>query len=597
MSRLLAIGVASVDRLHLQDRTVESAGGAGLYTAMAARRCGTQVSLFGPRPEPCPVPLKPATTRLTEWLGPVVTPEQLPRFEISYPQGRTEYHQASVGAEAMGSPAMLPADLSQYDHVHVCALAANADLQLSFVRACQQRGAVQVSAGTSPTAVAESPQAVRAMMEQCDYFFLNGREATAVFGSPEAACTEPGKVLYITLGAEGARVIQGGITTLVPAIRATVLDPTGAGDTFCGAVLASLLQKQHPIMAARRGAALAAEMIGQVGPEALLSEEPPPEAQLDPRVRIDEGQVRRVARVISTLAEAPSYAWIAPTLPPVGHPKTLDYFFAATLQQFSFWTVQDNRYHLPLIAPIGGEERKGSDYLWDAITRQLERDPEFCSPERQANLSREELLEVFRADDGQDPMPALDLHLEQARQYGRDMLALGLTPQALVDQALAATQPLQTFLLMLDKVGGYKEDPLRKKSALLALGLNNRPEGFFPLRDDERIAPIMDYHIQRLFLRTGLVEVLDEELRANLANRQVVSSAGEWAVRYPAYLAYDLLLSLSGKSSGALNGLTFSTARQRCPEMTEPQCQSCILDPVCAHHKAYFQPVLRTTFY
>ena len=32
----------------------------------------------------------------------------------------------------------------------------------------------------------------------------------------------------------------------------------------------------------------------------------------------------------------------------------------------------------------------------------------------------QELLDVFRSDDGEDPMPALDLHLEQARQYGRD---------------------------------------------------------------------------------------------------------------------------------------------------------------------------------
>jgi hypothetical protein len=224
-------------------------------------------------------------------------------------------------------------------------------------------------------------------------------------------------------------------------------------------------------------------------------------------------------------------------------------------------------------------------------------DPEFCSPQRQANLSREELLEVFRADDGQDPMPALDLHLEQARHYGRDMLTLQLTPQAAIDQALASAQPLQTFLVILDKVGGYKEDPLRKKSSLLALALNSRPERFFPLRDDELIGPIMDYHIMRLLLRTGLIDVVDGELRAKLAERQVISLAEEWAVRYPAYLAYEMLLSLSGKSPGALNGLTFSTARQRCPELTEPQCQSCPLDPVCAHSKEYFQPVLRTTFY
>ena len=194
-------------------------------------------------------------------------------------------------------------------------------------------------------------------------------------------------------------------------------------------------------------------------------------------------------------------------------------------------------------------------------------------------------------------MPALDLHLEQARQYGRDMLALQLTPQAVLQQALASTQPLQTFLVTLDQVGGYKEDPLRKKSLLLAMILNDRPEAFLPLRDDEQIAPIMDYHFQRSCLRIGLIDVLDRELETKLINRQVVSPAEEWAIRYPSYLALEGIVLRSGKSLSAVNNFLFTNARKRCPEMSEPECRFCQLDPVCAHRKELFQPVLRTTFY
>lgn len=194
-------------------------------------------------------------------------------------------------------------------------------------------------------------------------------------------------------------------------------------------------------------------------------------------------------------------------------------------------------------------------------------------------------------------MPALDLHLEQARQYGRDMLALRLTPRAVLDKALASTHPLKTFLATLDHIGGYKQDPLRKKSLLLALSLNDRPERFLPLRDDEQLAPIMDYHNMRSCLRIGLVEVLDGALEAKLVNRQVVSPAEEWAVRYPAYLAFAQLVTQSGRTLSTVNGLIFLNARKRCPEMTDPQCVSCEFDPVCAHRKEFFQPVLRTTFY
>ncbi|MBN1401876.1 MAG: hypothetical protein JXA74_13630 [Anaerolineae bacterium] len=596
MSRLLVIGGASIDVLHLEDRTVTCAGGAGMYTAMAARRCGAQVTLFGPRPAPCPQLLMPVAQRLAGWLGPSICPAQLGRFEISYRQGGTEYLKASVEAERMLSPAALPADLSEYDLVHVTPL-GDASQQLAFIQACRQRGAKQISAGTWPSVTVEEPEAVRAVIEQSDCFFMNTLEAEAVFGSLEAARTRPGQFLFVTLGAEGAYIVQGDTATAIPAIPAIVLDPTGAGDTFCGGTLAYLLQTNHPIMAARYAVALAAEMITQVGPAALLSDDPPPEARPDARVRVNDEQVARLAKVISAAPDVSPYPVVGPTYPPPGHPRAADYFFAATLQQFSFWSLRGNRYYQPLIAEIGGVRRKGSDYLWCALTRSLAQDPEFCSPERQANLNRRELLAAFRADDGEDPMPALDLHLEQARRYGRDMLALRLTPQAVLDKALASAQPLQTFLVTLDHVGGYKEDPLRKKSLLLAMLLNGRPETFLPLRDDEKITPIVDYHFQRLCLRIGLIDVLDGGLEAKLIARQIVSPSEEWAVRYQTYRAEEQLVILSGKSLADVNGFLFSIARRRCLEMTEPECGLCALNSVCVHRKAFFQPVLRTTFY
>ncbi|NIM94547.1 MAG: hypothetical protein GTO18_12675 [Anaerolineales bacterium] len=596
MKRLLVVGGASIDVLHLEGRTVTCAGGTGLYTALAARRCGVSVSMLSPRPDPCPDHLKPVAGLLSEWLGPVVSPNQLQQFEISYRGGKSEYLNVSLGAEEMISPEMLPVDLSEYDLVHVICL-ENAQRQLSFIQACRQRGAKQISAGTRPGDAIENIGVVLAVIEQSDYFFMEEPDATAVFGSIESASTEPGKVLYITMGTLGVCIIQGDALTVIPAVPATLLDPTGAGDAFCGAALAYLLQAVHPIMAAHQASALVAEMIGHAGPAALMLDDPPPGMALDARVQVNGGQVRKVAEIVPTLSEASPYPFVSPELPPVGHPRTLDYFFVATLQQFSFWTERDNRYDQPLIAKISGVELKGSDYLWEAFRRRLEQDEDFCSPERQASLSREELLEVFRADDGEDPMPALDLHLEQAQQYGRDMLALQLTPQTVLQKALASTQPLQTFLVTLDHVGGYKEDPIRKKSLLLALILNARPETFFPLRDDEEIAPIADYHLMRICLRTGMIDVLDSELVTKLADRQIISPAEEWAVRYPAYLALEELLMLSGTSLSAVNNLLFTSARKRCFEMTEPQCRLCPLDSVCAHRREMFQPVMRTSFY
>ena len=505
MKQLLVIGGASFDILHLEGQTVSGAGGAGMYTTMAAIRCGAKVSMFSPCPDPMPDILRPVAQNLTEWLGPTILPEQLPRFEIAYRGVKTEYLTAFLGAESDLSPELLPEDLTDYDLVHVCPF-DDALKQLSFIMACRNRGAQKISSGTGLFIVEKQAEAVREVVEASDCSFMNEQEATAVFGSCESAHTAPGKVLFITLGDQGASIIQGDTATFIPAVPTTELDPTGAGDTFCGATLAYLLQNKHPVMAARHAAVLASEMITQIGPTALLSRYPAPKEALDGRIELNCPQVRSVARQIATIAEVAPYQFTSPELPPVGHPKTVDYFFAATLQQFSFWTERDGRYERPLIAKLGGVERKGSDYLWETYRRAVEQDPDFCSPERQADLSRQELLAVFRADDGTDPMPALDLHLQQARQYGRDMLALQLTPQIMLEHALASTQPLQTFLSTLDHIGGYKEDPLRKKSSLLALILNQRPEKFLPLRDDEQIAPVIDYHLMRSALRIGLIE-------------------------------------------------------------------------------------------
>ena len=194
-------------------------------------------------------------------------------------------------------------------------------------------------------------------------------------------------------------------------------------------------------------------------------------------------------------------------------------------------------------------------------------------------------------------MPALDLHLEQARQYGRDMLAIGLTPQAILARAKGSAHPLATLLHTLDQVAGYKEDPLRKKSMLLAMILKDRPERFLSLSDDELQKPIVDYHLMRSCKRIGLLQVVDDALREKLVERRVVSPAEEWAVRLPAYLALEQVISLSGRGLSAVDSFLFTNARKLCPELSEPQCHACQLDPVCAHRKEFFQPVLRTTFY
>ena len=585
-----------MDRLHLAGGSVETIGGAGLYTALAAYRCGARVALLAPRPEPCPIALQPLADRLTAWHGPVVTPADLPRFEIAYPDGRTEYRLSYFGAVPQLTPDLLPVDLSDALLIHITPL-GDPVRQLAFLEACRQRGARQLAAGTSFVFIEQQADAVRQVMAVADYFFLNHREAIALFGELEKAHAAPGKVLFITLGAKGVLVVQGDHATMIPTTAVSEVDPTGAGDSFCGATLARLGQKQHPIMAARQALPLVAAMVGQVGPAALLADGPIPATALDARVRLDETQLTRVAAAIASYPGTIPHDFVTAALPPINHPAALDYFFAATLQQFGFWYTREEAYDSPMWATIAGQRYKGSEYLWAAFWRQELAKPGFSTPEQQAKLNHQTFVDLMLDDDGQNPLPAIGLHLDQAQAYGRDMLALQLTPQAIVEEARSSARPLRTFLARLDQIGGYKEDPLRKKSALLAKILNQRPEQFLPFAAGEDVTPVIDYHAMRACLRLGLVELLDDQLKAKITRRELVTPAEEWAVRFACYKAYEQLVVRSGKRYGAVGWFLFSSMRQYCLEMGEPQCSKCHLESVCQQKRGLFQPVIRTSFY
>ena len=596
MPDLLVVGGASIDKLHIGGQVVPSAGGTGLYTALAARRCGAQVELYGPRPDPMPEILRPAAERLSGWLGPLFPEEEIAHFEISHVGDHANYIYYSAGKEAEIDPNGLPADLSSYDLVHVTAM-GNALQQRAFFQACLARGARRISAGTFLKDVQEHSRVVKETLELADIFFMNEQEAAGIFGSPEEAGARPGQLLFITRGKNGVTVVQGSQRTCIPALSAEALDPTGAGDTFCGAALAHLLNGRHPVMAAGLAARLAAQEITLPGPQALLLNDPLPGIALDERVRVNENQVGAVSAVVKGLEAATPFDFTGAHLPPTGHPAALDYFFAVTLQQFGFWETAGGRYERPMIAPLNGDMLKGSTYLYRAFLRPLDNDTDFYSPERQANLTRDKLLAVLRADDCSDPMPALDLHLEMARAYGRDMMALGLTPRTLLERARPSATPLLELLNSLDHIGGYKEDPLRKKSSLLALSLNQRPEGFLRFGDGESVAPVIDYHAMRGCLRSGLVEVLYEDLYEKLATRRELEPDEEGAVRLAAYQAVERVVEVSGKSLGAVDWFFFNYLRALCPEMSAPRCAECALDKVCAKRKELFQPVFRTTFY
>ena len=195
-------------------------------------------------------------------------------------------------------------------------------------------------------------------------------------------------------------------------------------------------------------------------------------------------------------------------------------------------------------------------------------------------------------------MPSLVRLMETFEASGRlDRKVEGLAANdELLRRAAADPKPLYALLTALAEIPGYAEDPLQKKAMLLAIVLENRPERFLKVTDPESAVPIIDYHLQRSALRTGLVRVEDAALRKKLAARELLAQADEERIRAATYEAIEKLMARSGLSAAAVDWFFFQN-RTRCPETVEPDCPACPVQPFCARDTRLFQPVFRTTAY
>ncbi|MEO1103868.1 MAG: PfkB family carbohydrate kinase, partial [Pseudomonadota bacterium] len=76
----------------------------------------------------------------------------------------------------------------------------------------------------------------------------------------------------VKLGPEGVLVWDRAAhsAVAVPALPVATLDPTGAGDSFCGGFLAGLVETGDPVEAARFGAVAASAVVRHFGADGAL---------------------------------------------------------------------------------------------------------------------------------------------------------------------------------------------------------------------------------------------------------------------------------------------------------------------------------------
>lgn len=277
MGNILVVGCASFDTLHCnQDgriHTFDTIGGAGLYTALAAAKQGATTYLYAPRPEPLPEIFEPVEKLIT-WDGPRVSINEMPRLEIEHHgNGRATLLGATWAAEDQLTPHSMSAfgDL-EFDAIHIAAL-SSAEKQCQFVSKLKKdRPASLISAGTYAQAIKLDRTAVLSLLDSADLFFMNDNESGLLFDDQQLTVSKSGKIIFVTSGASGASAFTHEDKLDILAILVKELDPTGAGDTFCGAMLAGLTSKLDLKSALKNAAYLSGKVVETPGPEFLLSQ-------------------------------------------------------------------------------------------------------------------------------------------------------------------------------------------------------------------------------------------------------------------------------------------------------------------------------------
>ena len=223
---------------------------------------------------------------------------------------------------------------------------------------------------------------------------------------------------------------------------------------------------------------------------------------------------------------------------------------------------------------LDGVHRRGSDYLYYAIKRQWDQNPDFFSPSSMTDLSIQKFLSWLSPNG--NPKNCLIKRAEERVRLLRDCGAKLL--QYYGGRVTTIFDKSAGYLLRSDGKGlvdllqifeAYS-DPLRKK--IMVLLFLFYVEGLLQVKDPENLALGIDYHLQRIALRSGIIDLESPKLAQKLKLRRFVSKTEESEIRLTCLKAYNFITKFSGIYPLDLDALFWQIGRNCCHYEHPPFC-------------------------
>ena len=595
---VLFIGSPTIDHLIHNKRAHQAIGGAAFISALAAKWAGASVGIVARIPTQLPY-------KIASVFGPgginrgglTCFEGDLPAFRITYDEKeRATYDQMKPGIEAQLCAEDIPQKWLTHacKWIHIAGIGANTQQQIGVAKGIKEiapNWTGVLSAGTCRAMVEEDPSGTLALLLQCDVFFLNREEFNIL--CPKGLPDKYRGTVVITDGANGVEIIGGLYQGHYATRPVSPLDPTGAGDSFCGGFIGTVVSGgTNP---AEKGIQIAGHVLEGLGADPLIHWVASNVKQHADHV---SDRIRKFAPTIVEHGQRSAFNFAQTPHLPVGHPLALSMLCVSTLHQYGFWTATAEKGWIgPMYASLDGVRHKGSDFIWAAFARAATQRPELFEIDRMAS-DPTLFTTICTADDGSCPIPDVQSHQQLHQAHGQWMKrrwAGGY--EEILRTANQSPRPVKTLLEIVRQLPGYMSDPMDKKANLLAVILSARPEKFLEMRDPESIEPIVDYHMMRVCLRTGLVNIENDDLKQRIEQRRWVDPTEELSIRQATGRAILSLVEQTGCSVAAIDGLFFKIGRTYCVETSQPQCIECPIENHCSQATSLFQPVFRTTAY
>jgi sugar/nucleoside kinase (ribokinase family) len=248
---LFFIGHVSIDRIRNMWGERIQTGGAALFSSVGAKVLAKNVRIISAVGKD----YKELDYIYTNFPGSLIKRVNMPStyFDISYDEKfRAKYNEVKLGAGTAIKVTDLPSQLLRSgDIVHLSPM--RPDKVERFVERIRKLSPkTWISLNSSPDYMAKpvNRKVLRRLTEVVDLTVVNDQEAMALAEAESlvtAIHTLKAKRLAVTLGQLGAIVVDGGKVQMIPALSGLTgkpKDTTGAGDTWCGALLAAYSQTE-----------------------------------------------------------------------------------------------------------------------------------------------------------------------------------------------------------------------------------------------------------------------------------------------------------------------------------------------------------------